>query len=173
MDGHLSNLYINWKSDPQRYNSELATTIDKIIYKTIAGHNLYNIKVLEDKEDIIQNLRLLCLKKLHDVEAPFTNKRIYNFLSSNIVWALKTQTRKLAKYLVRQPIERAMLTPQNFELEVFNFGDPVINDVAYMLSEGYTKGNICKELGINRNRLTKIIDKIKTNMSEKYEEKYF
>ena len=173
MEGQLSNLYFNWKQDPQKYNGELAATIDKIIYKTIAGHNLYNIKAHEDKDDILQNLRLVALKAWIKIEAPFTNKRIYNYLAGHVNWALKTQTRNLAKYLVRQPIERVVLAPRVFEIEVFNFGDAMSNDVAYMLSEGYTKGNICNELGISRNKLTKIIDKIKTNMSEKYEEKHF
>ena len=173
MEGQLSNLYANWKQDPQRYNCELASTIDKIIYTTIAGHNLYNIKVLEDKEDILQDLRFVCLRAWSRIKPPYTNKRIYNWLAGHVSWAMKTQTRKLAKYLVRQPIDRAILASKNFELEVFNFGDTMTNDVAYMLSEGYTKGNICSELGISRNKLTKIIEKIKTNMSEKYEEKHF
>jgi len=161
MDGQLAALYSVWKQNPKSYNAELSITIDKIINKVTKGMSFNSIHGLEDKDDLMQELRLACIKAFYRIEAPYTNKRIYNFLKSSIIWHLKIKNRKLSKHIIRKPLEAKILAPKKFELSIFEFGDNTINEVAYLFGQGYTKTEVCKELKLTKYGLNKIVNKLR------------
>jgi hypothetical protein len=167
--GHLVNLYFSWLEDPQTHGKEMAETIDKIIYSILQKYSTDPIyRRIEDREDLLQDLRLLCIKKLHNIKDP-TNKRIFNFLKISIKLALLDKTRRVGKFLDREAKEQEVLgekvkDPMSF---TFCFGDDTLDKVATLLAYGETKQNICTQLGISRSKLNQQIDKLKVIYHEK------
>lgn len=166
--GHLSLLYLKWKDNPKIHGQEMAETIDKIIYSTIRKQTLEPIyKKFEDHEDLIQELRLLCLQKLDRIEDP-TNKRIFNFLRISISLALKDKARKVGKLLDREEKEEEILGEKvKLPITCFCFGDQLLDNVATLLAHGETKQSICSILNISRTRLQQAIEKLKVIYHDK------
>lgn len=161
-EGQLITLYNKWIVSPKEYDQEMSETVDRIIHSTLNRQSLEPIyRKIEERTDLIQDLRFLCFKKLRNIQNP-TNKRIFNFLRISISLALKDKARKVGKRLDREPIEcdalkeRAKVMPS-----IFYFNDPMLEKVATFLSEGESKRNICTILKISRSKLKQEIEKLK------------
>lgn len=166
--GHLINLYIKWKDNPDLHGKEMSDTVDKIIYSTLKKQSLEPIyKKIEDHEDLIQDLRVLCFQKLNRIRKP-TNKRIFNFLRISIRLALKDKARRVGKFLDREHIEQEILGEKIKQPMIcFCFGDDLLDKVATLLAYGETKQNICSNLEISRTTLQKQINKLKVIYHDK------
>lgn len=168
--GQLLDIYLKWKVDPATYGAEMSTTIDKIINSTLSKQSLVPVyRKIEDRDDLLQDLRLLCLQKLHKIEEP-TNKRIFNFLRVSISLALKDKARKVGKRLDRENTETSTinnyLTDHSLQ-PMFHFGDQKLETVATLLASGYNKQEILRELKMTRTDLEKELVKLRTLYSEK------
>lgn len=170
-DGQLSVLYRKWKEDPDKYSFELSQTVDKIIYSTLSRQSLQPFYWrTEDRDDMIQDLRVLCWKKLNNINPPITNKRIFNFLRVSIKLALKEKARKVGKRLDREAVEYKAISTYSQVSEPFSLGDPVLDRVAFLLLSGQTKSNIREELNLSRGKLNKYIDKLREIYKEEVRE---
>ena len=160
--GQLYTLYLNWKADPKRYGQEMAETVDKIIRSTVSRQSLMPVyRRFEDSEDLIQDLRYLCFKKLQNIENP-SNKRIFNYLRVSISLALKDKARKVGKRMDREPIEASTLgEKKDYDTSYLSFGDPLLDQIAIMLANKESKQAIVDQLGIDRLQLDKQINKLK------------
>jgi hypothetical protein len=140
----------------------MSNTIDKIIYSTLSKQSLEPVyRRIEDRDDLIQELRYLCFQKLNRITDP-SNKRIFNFLRVSIKLALKDKARKVGKRMDREVTEAEILGEKsNLSPSVFYFNDDFLEKVATLLSEGETKESICKKLGITRGNLNKQISRLR------------
>lgn len=165
--GQLSILYTKWRNNPTQYQKEMADTIDKIIYSTLARQSLQPIYWrIEDRDDLIQELRLLCFSKLQRISNP-TNKRIFNFLRISIILGLKDMTRKVGKRMDRELREVEVLGEKTRETSIFYFNDGLLEKIATLLSNGESRQDICTKLQITRGRLNKEIEKLRNIYSDK------
>ncbi len=163
--GQLSILYQKWMENPSQYGQEMAITVDKIIHSTLATQRLRPIYWrTEELEDLMQDLRLLCFKNLRNIKNA-SNKSIFNYLRISIIFYLKDKTRKVGKYLDREEKENEVLGGKVINTTMFCFGDTRLDQIAYLLSHGETKQNICSMLGITRSTLNKDINKLKQSLS--------
>ena len=166
--GQLISLYHKWKESPNEYGNEMAATIDKIIYSTLHRQSLLPVYwKFEDRDDLMQELRLLCFQKLNKITDP-SNKRIFNFLRISIKLALLDKTRKVGKRLDREPKEVEILGEKSKTLpSLFYFNDELLEQVATLISNGETQQYICKKLNISRTRYNKEINRLKNIYHEK------
>lgn len=164
---HLLNLYLNWKKSPSQFNEEMAETVDKIIFSTLSRQRLNPIyKRIEDHEDLIQDLRILCFQKLTKISNP-TNKRIFNYLKISINLALRDKARKVGKFLDRESKEAEILGDRKKSTPPMLFyNNSLLENIAKLLAEGETKQNICSILSITRTKLNKEIQKLRTIYNE-------
>lgn len=160
--GQLYTLYMKWKSSPKEYGEEMAVTIDKIIYSTLHRQTLEPIyRKIEDRDDLIQELRFLCFKKLANITEP-SNKRIFNFLRISIQLALKDKARKVGKRLDREAVEEHILGEKSQPISLlFYFNDEQLENIATLLAVGETKQSICSQLSITRTTLNKELAKLR------------
>lgn len=146
-DQQLLTLYNKWVADPHTYNPAMAQTVERIIRWVLARKPDRGIYYrIEDQDDLLQDLKTICFKKLQTVENP-TNKRIFNRLRLAVLYGLKDRARKLSKYIDREEIENTLLVPVQSE-PLPDFGERPLNTLADYLSSGYGKRKICKELAI-------------------------
>lgn len=162
IENELLTLYNKWLNDPHRYGEAMAKVVDKIIYSTLNSQSLSPIyHRFEDKEDLIQDMRVICFKSLKKVTEP-TNKRIFNFLRISIEFTLKDKTRRTGKRMDREKIEKQTLCDKlTYVSSHYLHPDEQTNSIANMLSHGYNKTEICKTLSISRNNLEKKIEELK------------
>lgn len=166
--GQLSTLYSKWKEHPSEYGYEMAETVDKIIYSTLHKQNLEPIYwKFEDRDDLIQELRMLCFQKLNRISDP-SNKRIFNFLRISIKLALKDKARKVGKRLDREETESEILGEKVKNVPtLFFFDDTLLEQIATLLANGETKQHVCSTLSISRTKLNKEIDRLRVIYSDK------
>jgi DNA-binding transcriptional regulator YiaG len=163
---HLLRLYSAWRENPASYGEEMLEAVDKII--TLQLKRYPNAPIywrVEEKKDLIAELRLLCFQKLGKITNP-TNKRIYNYLRCSIALALKDKTRKVCKQMDREDIENAALmdTPQDFLHPLF-LNDELQTKVANLLIQGETRESIRESLKLSRGEFANIIDAIKETLT--------
>lgn len=170
-DGHLSSLFLKWKRDPELWGEEMAKTVDSIIYYSLKRQSLHPVfRKYEDDEDLIQELRLLCFERLHKVQNP-TNKRLFNYLQVSIRLGLMDKTRRVGKLMDRDRIISNVAPGKtmepDFSNDYFNFGNTLTNQVATLLSEGYSKSKIKKMLKVSSNKMAEIIKELKSIYEKK------
>lgn len=172
-DGPLSLLYENWVKDPKSYEDQLRITIDKIIYSTLGRQKVspYYWRY-EDREDMIQDLRVLCWRRLNKIKPPITNKRLFNYLRITIVLALKERARKIGKILDRENLETKVLgVGTSIQPEPFSFGDAMLDQVATLLVYKASRKDISRLLDISTYRVNWYIGKLRAIYKEKSYEK--
>jgi hypothetical protein len=189
---HLYRLYTKWGANKKLHEVEMASTIDKIIYSTIAKKsNLPFYRRFEEKEDLIQDLRFLCFQKLSksvDISLDkysiylkscqeknvaalkypvWCNKTLFNYIRITIEYHLLDKNRKVGKQMDREEVEDDILG-ENRQTNAlsFCFGDGILDQVATLLAHGQTKQNICSELKISRVELQDAIERIKETLHE-------
>lgn len=146
-DQQLFTLYSKWVIDPQSYNEEMGQTVERIVRWVLSRKPDQSIYYrIEDRDDLVQDLKLVCFRKLQTVENP-TNKRIFNRLRLAVLYALKDRARKLSKYIDREEIENTLCSPVKSD-PLPDFGEKELNTLADYLASGYGKRKICKELAI-------------------------
>lgn len=166
--GQLITLYSKWKENPSQYGQAMAETVDKIIYSTLHRQSLEPIYWrVEDRDDLMQELRLLCFQKLNRITNP-TNKRIFNFLRISIKLALKDRTRKVGKRLDREEKESEFLGERVMDMPTFfYFNDVLLEQVATLIASGETKQKICSTLNISRTKLNREVSRLKVIYNDK------
>jgi hypothetical protein len=163
MDYNLQKEYFSWKANPQ--DLAFPQSVDRIIFKTISRTNLRPFyHKYEEYEDLIQELRYVCFKRLKNLQDP-TSKRIYNFLRVTIDFTLKEQARRVGKLIDRKECTMVQIKEPIYHItsNLF-FVNDVMNDVALLLIQKYSKKEISKELGIPVRSLNKFIQKIKKEL---------
>lgn len=162
IENELVNLYNKWLKDPNIYGDQMSKLVDKIIHSTLNSQSLSPIYLrFEDKEDLIQDMRVMCFSKLRKVTNP-DNKRIFNFLRVSIKFTLKDKTRKTGKRMDRESIEQKLLADKlTYNSSHYLHPNDHLNKVANMLSEGYNKGEICQVLNLTRSKLERNIEELR------------
>jgi hypothetical protein len=166
--GQLSVLYLKWKDSPEEYGAEMAETVDKIIFSTLHRQPLQPIYwKIEDKDDLLQELRAMCFQKLNRITNP-DNKRIFNYLRVSIKLALKDKSRKVGKRLDREEKEAEVLGEKTKSFPtLFYFNDIRLEQIATLIASGETKQNICSQLNISRTVLKREIERLRIIYYEK------
>lgn len=168
--GQLSILWHKWKNNKPAYDHEIAIVIDKLIFSTLQRQSLCPIyRRFEDREDLIQELRLLCIQKLNNIDATrANNKSIFLYNKISVSFALKDKARKVGKRLDREEKEAEILGEKATPVATpFFFNDKLLEQVATLVASGETKQSICKTLKISRNRLNKEVDKLRVIYNDK------
>jgi hypothetical protein len=168
--GQLSILWHKWKDNKPAYDHEIAQVIDKMIFSTLQKQTLCPIyRRFEDREDLIQELRLLCLQKLNNIDSSRTdNKSIFLYNKISISFALKDKARKVGKRLDREEQEAEILGEKHSPIGTpFFFNDTLLEQVATLVASGETKQSICNILNVSRNRLNKEIEKLRVIYNDK------
>ena len=194
----LVKLIRNYKLDPPAYQKQLTDTITKIIRSVLSKEGYTPIrKELEEVDDLIQDLRLLCLKLINKsvIEAPqnnptssntnidtermdrILNKKVYNYLTVSLTYALMYKLRKISKMEARSKIETALINSGFKNKEVNTIEDEVIEPypglflenslerkVSNLLANGYTKREVRNYLCLKEKEMKKVLQNIKDQL---------
>lgn len=164
-DQQLLTLYTKWVDNPVEYNTQMAQTVERIIRWVLARKPDRAIYYrIEDQDDLLQDLKTICFRKLQTVENP-TNKRIFNRLRLAVLYGLKDRARKLSKYMDREEIENMLCNPLKPD-PLPDFGEESLNILADYLSSGYGKRKICKELEISPKIYEQMVDQLRQYYQE-------
>lgn len=153
--GDLYETYLKWKRDPERYGDQMSVRIDRIIHKALSnkGHDPIYYKT-EDRDDMIQDIRVAVIKALNRVENP-DNKRLYNYLRVTVDGAWLDRNRKLGRMLDREKVLSTLPMDNCYVMEVFSFRDPLLQDIARLLLDKTSEQEICSKLNISKSVLKK------------------
>lgn len=164
-DGHLSDLFLRWQANPERWNTEMVETIDKLISMVLGRTRCVDscYKFWESYADLKQDLRLYCFEKvLPRVKyAPPSdgkslvelNKRLYNYLKWSIIRRIQNAKTSGIRNNTREIDSRPAYVQRyggayTMDLEwdhecVF---EENTRNVAILLSQGKNKALICRKL---------------------------
>lgn len=169
----LVDLFNKWKTNRKLYDNEMVETLDKILYSTIGRERLRPFYWrYESYEDMIQDLRVLCYRKLDKITDP-TNKRIFNYIRITVKLGLMDKARKVGKQLDREVFEKAEVS-EVFHTDdtVFFFDDPLLENVATALSNGYNQKFIRESFGLTAKQYNNAIKKLR-EIYKDYEHKNY
>lgn len=163
-DGHLSDLFLRWKADPQRWEREMLETIDKIITAAVGSHFRFSTsyKAYESSADLRQELRIFCfervLPRIRYTQVPGActvelNKALYNYLKWSIIWQMQKYRKRAAIRRERESqiyarCEDAIKTRKDvgsIEAHLAHFEEGT-QKIAQLLVEGNKKSTICRKL---------------------------
>lgn len=156
----LIESYKGWLLGCDRSEKELLAVIDALVMSTIGRTAVLPLhRPCEDVSDLVQHLRAVGFAALRRIENP-TSKRIYNYLRVSIYGALLTKSNSVKRSRIKDSLApRTGSSPADSGLPTFY--DPLIDEVARLLSEGLSRAQIMKTMNITRHTLTKTIDIIK------------
>ena len=162
----LFHLYTKWHENPKEYDEEMRNMIDKIIYFSMQKFKTLPIYYrTEEKDDLIQDLRLMCFSRLKQKIDNPSNKRIFNYLKICIRGRLLDHTKRVGRYMDRDRVELPVKDHSDIPTD---FGSKTANQVASLLSRGEKKSDICKHLNLTKKEYLDSVNQIKNYYEETY-----
>ena len=165
----MIDLFLNWKESKDEYSLEMANTLDRIINSVLKPRTgavqLYY--KTEDFEDLLQDIRFICLKRLANVKPPYTNKRLFNYLALSIKLYLKEKTRNTCRKLDKEKVEHH-LTPTASGIDTSPFFlEPDLDKVLSLRMAGFSWVEVKDKLAISSNELQRRRQEMEKRFNEK------
>lgn len=171
LENHLLDLFLKYQEGDLSAYRELGFAIDKIIWYVLGKQKTLPIyHPIETEEDLVQDLRLMCLKKLNNLKPPYTNKRIFNYLrvcvSLKLLEKYREVGRKLDKnrdslLLTYEPGIRRSSSMDEFSIDMLTIENKTTQEIARLLSLGVTKEAIKQQLNMTQAQLNKGIEELR------------
>ena len=170
-DDHLLNLFLKYqKGDISAYR-DLCIAIDKIIWHVLGKQKTIPIFYpIETEEDLIQDLRLMCLKKINNLKPPYTNKRIFNYIRVCVSLRLLEKYREVGNKLDKKRDNHTLVYTQGitnssctdeFSIDMLTIENKTTREIARLLSLGVTKRAIKQQLNMTQAQLDKGINELR------------
>lgn len=169
-ENQLVNAFLSWRDNKELSSKEMSDTLDRIILSTLRSKyrstQLYH--KTEDFDDLLQDIRYICLRRLANVQPPYTNKRIYNYLSLSIKMYLKEKTRNTCKKLDKEKVEHHLTPAGSGSIETSSFFlDPTLDTILNYRFAGLHWTEIKQKLSLS----TRELNRLRKEMEHRYYEK--